>query len=90
VLSEVKIRKLGADSLDSLYTAVKKCSRLCRRLPRIEHYAAGEHACDGRCGPLRDHRTFRIQVSHQTQEYPPNSSRLNREYNRAPRGAARA
>jgi integrase len=34
VLGEVKIRKLGADSLDSLYTALKKCSRLCRRLPR--------------------------------------------------------
>src|SRR6266851_5881501 len=30
---------------------------------------------------------FRLQVSHQTQEYPPNSSRLNREYSRAPRGA---
>jgi hypothetical protein len=36
VLGEVKIRKLGADSLDSLYTALKKCSRLCRRLPRTE------------------------------------------------------
>ena len=59
VLSEVKIRKLGADSLDSLYTALKKCSRLCRRLPRTEHYADGEHVCDGRCGPLRDHRTTR-------------------------------
>jgi len=31
--------------------------------------------------------TFQIQVSHQTQEYPPNSSRLSRGYNRAPRGA---
>jgi hypothetical protein len=31
--------------------------------------------------------TFQIQVSHQTQEYPPNSSRLHRGYNRAPRGA---
>ena len=59
VLGEVKIRKLGADSLDSLYTALKKCSRLCRRLPRTEHHADGEHACDGRCGPLRDHRTTR-------------------------------
>ena len=33
VLGEVKIRKLGADSLDSLYTALKKCSRLCRTAP---------------------------------------------------------
>ena len=59
VLGEVKIRKLGADSLDSLYTALKKCSRLCRRLPRTEHYTDGEHPCDARCGPLRDHRTTR-------------------------------
>jgi integrase len=41
VLGEVKIRKLGADSLDSLYTALKRCSRLCGRLPRVEHYAEG-------------------------------------------------
>src|SRR5436309_15372831 len=59
VLGEVKIRKLGADSL---YTALKKCSRLCRRLSRIEHHADGEHACDARCGPLRDHRTTRPHV----------------------------
>jgi len=59
VLGEVKIRQLGAESLDALYTALKKCSRLCGRLPRTEHYADGEHACDQRCGPLRDHRTTR-------------------------------
>jgi len=62
VLGEVKIRELGADSLDGLYTALKKCSRLCRRLPRTEHHTAGEHACDARCGPLRDHRTTRPHV----------------------------
>jgi len=62
VLGEVKIRKLGADSLDSLYTALKKCSRLCRRLPRTVHHADGEHAYDARCGPLRDHRTARPHV----------------------------
>ena len=62
VLGGVKIRKLGADSLDSLYTALKKCSRLCRRLPRVEHHTVGEHARGARCGPLRDHRTTRPHV----------------------------
>ena len=59
VLGDVKVRKLGADSLDSLYTALKKCSRLCGRLPKAEHHTAGPHVCDQRCGPLRDHRTNR-------------------------------
>ena len=53
VLGTVKIRKLGADSLDVLYTALKKCSRLCGRLPKVEHHTEGQHACDQRCGPLR-------------------------------------
>ena len=57
-LGDVKVRKLGADSLDSLYTALKKCSRLCGRLPKSEHQPR-LHACDQRCGPLRDHRTNR-------------------------------
>jgi integrase len=59
VLGEVRVRKLRADALDVLYVHLKKCSRLCGRLPRTEHYADGEHVCDGRCAPLRDHRTPR-------------------------------
>jgi len=59
VLGEVRVRKLRADALDVLYAHLKKCSRLCGRLPRTEHYTDGEHVCDQRCGPLRDHRTPR-------------------------------
>jgi hypothetical protein len=37
VLGDVKLRKLGADSLDSLYTALKKCSRLAAGSRRPSH-----------------------------------------------------
>lgn len=59
VLGDVRIRKLRPDMLDSLYTHLKRCSRLCGRLPKVEHHASGAHECDSRCGPLRDHRTSR-------------------------------
>jgi integrase len=59
VLGDVRIQKLRPDMLDSLYVHLKRCSRLCGRLPKTEHYASGEHECDSRCGPLRDHRTGR-------------------------------
>jgi integrase len=57
VLGDVKLRKIGPDSLDALYAHLRRCSRLCGRLPKTEHYAEGPHECDDRCGPLRDHRT---------------------------------
>src|SRR5258708_36062254 len=41
------------------YPHLKRYSRLCGRLPKMEHYADGPDACDERCGPLRDHRTTR-------------------------------
>lgn len=59
VLGDVRLRNLGPDTLDALYAHLKRCSRLCGRLPKTEHYAMGEHDCDDRCGPLRDHRTGR-------------------------------
>jgi integrase len=57
VLGDVKLRRLGPDSLDALYAHLRRCSRLCGRLPKTEHHADGAHLCDGRCGTLRDHRT---------------------------------
>ncbi len=59
VLGDVRLRKIGPDSLDALYAHLRRCSRLCGRLPGTEHYSDGPHQCDTRCGPLRDHRTTR-------------------------------
>lgn len=59
VLGDVRLRNLGPDSLDALYAHLKRCSRLCGRLPKTEHYTEDHHVCDARCGPLRDHRTGR-------------------------------
>jgi integrase len=59
VLGDTKARKIGPDSLDALNVALKRCSRLCGRLGKTEHYDDGPHDCDSRCGPLKDHRTTR-------------------------------
>jgi integrase len=65
VLGHVKLRKIGPDSLDALYAHLRRCSRLCGRLPKVEHFADVAHRCDRRCGPLRDHRTARPHVCDQ-------------------------
>jgi hypothetical protein len=57
VLADVRLRSLGSDTIDALYAHLRRCSRLCGRLPKTGHHAEGEHACDERCSPLRDHRT---------------------------------
>jgi integrase len=61
VLGDTKVRSLRPDTLDVLYGHLRRCSRLCGRLAKVEHHADAEpganHLCDERCGPLRDHRT---------------------------------
>jgi hypothetical protein len=36
VLGDVRLRNLGPDTLDALYAHLKRCSRLCGRLPKAE------------------------------------------------------
>ena len=57
VIGDIRVRKLCADTLDALYAHLKRCSRLCGRLPKTQHHTSGEHVCDQRCRPLLDHRT---------------------------------
>jgi integrase len=52
VLGDVKLRRLGPDTLDTLYAHLWRCSRLCGRLSKTEHYAKARTsatAAAGRC-----------------------------------------
>ena len=41
VLGDVRVRKLRADALDVLYAHLKRCSRLCGRLPPRRRHSGG-------------------------------------------------
>lgn len=52
-LGDVKIRKLRADTIDALYSHLRRCRKLCGGKPSVDHRTPRPHECDGRCRPHR-------------------------------------
>ncbi|MBA8825328.1 integrase [Saccharopolyspora lacisalsi] len=50
-IGQVKVGQLDADSLDSLYSELRRCRDHCTGKRRIDHRTSSKHECDHRCKP---------------------------------------
>lgn len=50
-LGNVKVGRLDAEMIDSLYSLLRRCREHCGGRPYVEHRVRGEHDCDQRCRP---------------------------------------
>ncbi len=54
LLGQLPVGRLNGEVLDSFFATLRRCRAHCNgRDRKIEHRTAGEHRCDGRCGPHR-------------------------------------
>lgn len=50
-LGYVLVRKLRPDMLDTLYSHLRRCGKLCDGKVDVDHRTKMKHTCDGRCTP---------------------------------------
>lgn len=51
LLGDLAVGRLDGEVLDSFYAVLRACRAHCQGRKYVEHRAAGEHECDGRCRP---------------------------------------
>jgi hypothetical protein len=51
VLGRLPVAKVDAETLESLYASLRKCSGRCGGRKYVEHRITGEHSCTDKCRP---------------------------------------